>query len=67
MSIPLVCNNATFQESPALPAATYGAAAGQPSRVTDIDKIEELPGASGGNLVYGGYPYDLFMLGTAKH
>jgi len=25
---------------------------------------EELPGASGGNLVYAGYPYDPFVLDT---
>ena len=29
-----------------------------------IDKIEELLGASGGNLVYAGYPYDPFVLDT---
>jgi len=29
-----------------------------------IDKIEESLGASGGNLVYGGYPYDPFVLDT---
>jgi CRP/FNR family cyclic AMP-dependent transcriptional regulator len=34
--------------------------AGQPSSITrkTIDKIEELLGASGVNLVYAGYPYD---------
>jgi len=32
-----------------------------------IDKIEESLGASGGNLVYGGYPYDPFVLDTVKH
>jgi hypothetical protein len=26
-----------------------------------IDEIEESPGASGGNLVYAGYPYDPFV------
>jgi len=31
-----------------------------------IDKIEELLGASGGNLVYAGYPYDPFVLDTVK-
>jgi hypothetical protein len=31
-----------------------------------IDKIEESLGASGGNLVYGGYPYDPFVLDTVK-
>ena len=41
--------------------------AGQRSSVTGrtIDKIEELLGASGGNLVYAGYPYDPFMLDAA--
>jgi hypothetical protein len=29
-----------------------------------IHKIEESLGASGGNLVYGGYPYDPFVLDT---
>ncbi len=39
---------------------------GQLSSITrkTIDKIEELLGASGGNLVYGGYPYDPFVLDT---
>lgn len=43
--------------------------AGQRSSVTSktIDEIEELLGASGGNLVYAGYPYDPFMLDAAKH
>jgi len=43
--------------------------AGQRSSVTvkTIDKIEEQLGASGGNLVYAGYPYDPFMLDAAKH
>jgi hypothetical protein len=69
MSMHLICNDATFQENLALPAATYPAGAGQPSSVTGntIDKIEELLGASGGNLLYGGYPYDPFMLDVAKH
>ena len=42
---------------------------GQPSSVTDktIGKIEELLGASGGNLAYAGYPYDPYTLETAKH
>ena len=31
-----------------------------------INKIEESLGASGGNLVYGGYPYDPFVLDTVK-
>jgi hypothetical protein len=33
---------------------------GQPCRVTHktIDKIENMLGASGGNLVYAGYPSD---------
>ena len=29
-----------------------------------MDKIEELLGASGGNLAYAGYPYDPFVLDT---
>jgi hypothetical protein len=39
---------------------------GQLSSITrkTIDKIEELLGASGGNLVYAGYPYDPFVLDT---
>jgi CRP/FNR family transcriptional regulator, cyclic AMP receptor protein len=39
---------------------------GQLSSITHktIDKIEGLLGASGGNLVYGGYPYDPFVLDT---
>jgi hypothetical protein len=32
-----------------------------------IDKIEDSLGASGGNLVYGGYPYDPFVLDAVKH
>ena len=42
---------------------------GQLSSITrkTIDKIEESLGASGGNLVYGGYPYDPFVLDTVKH
>jgi CRP-like cAMP-binding protein len=35
----------------------------QDSSIT-LDKIEELLGASGGNLVYAGYPYDPFVLDT---
>ena len=31
-----------------------------------IDKIEELLGSSGGNLVYAGYPYDPFVVDTVK-
>ena len=39
---------------------------GQLSSITrkTIDKIEELLGASGGNLAYAGYPYDPFVLDT---
>jgi hypothetical protein len=39
----------------------------QPSSVTDktIDKVEEMLGASGGNLAYAGYPYDPFALDAA--
>ena len=39
---------------------------GQLSSITrkTIDKIEELLDASGGNLVYAGYPYDPFVLDT---
>ena len=42
---------------------------GQLSSITPktIDKIEESLGASGGNLVYGGYPYDPFVLNTVRH
>ena len=42
---------------------------GQLSSITrkTIDKIEESLGASGGNLVYGGYPYDPFVFDTVKH
>ena len=42
---------------------------GQLSSITrkTIDKIEESLGASGGNLVYGGYPYDPFVLDTVRH
>jgi CRP-like cAMP-binding protein len=38
--------------------------AGQPSSVIGktVEKIEELLGASGANLVYAGYPYDPFAL-----
>ena len=55
-----ICNDATFQKN---------FDEGQPRNVTDktIDKIEELLAASGGNLVYAGYPYDPFMLDAAKH
>jgi hypothetical protein len=31
-----------------------------------IDKIEDLLGASGGNLVYAGYPFDPFVPNTVK-
>jgi CRP-like cAMP-binding protein len=43
--------------------------ASQSSSVTckTVDKIEELVGASGANLVYAGYPYDPFVPGAAKH
>jgi hypothetical protein len=39
---------------------------GQLSSITrkTIDKIDELLGASGGNLAYAGYPYDPFVLDT---
>jgi CRP/FNR family cyclic AMP-dependent transcriptional regulator len=42
---------------------------GQPSSITrkTIDKIEELLGASGGNLLYAGYPYDPSAPDAAKH
>ena len=42
--------------------------AGQPSSVTGktIDRIEELLGASGVNLVYAGYPYDPSTLNAAR-
>ena len=37
---------------------------GEPSSIAGktVDRIEEVLGASGGNLVYGGYPYDPFTL-----
>ena len=40
-----------------------------PSSVTDKtnDKIEEMLGASGGNLAYAGYPYDPYTLEAPKH
>lgn len=43
--------------------------AGQPSRISPktIGKSEELPGVSGGNLVYAGYPYDPYVSDAAKH
>ena len=43
--------------------------AGQPSRVIGktVEKIEELLGASGANLVYAGYPYDPFALDAPKN
>jgi hypothetical protein len=42
---------------------------GQLSSITrkTIDEIEESLGASGGNLVYAGYPYDPFVLDTVKN
>src|SRR5215475_12631660 len=38
--------------------------AGESTSVTGktVDRVEEALGASGGNLVYGGYPYDPFTL-----
>ena len=55
-----ICNDATFQKN---------FDEGQPRNVTDktIDKIEELLGASGGNLAYAGYPYDPYTLEAPKH
>jgi hypothetical protein len=64
-------DNAVFEQSPtAFPLSTYRAGetvlkrhdqVGQASSTRKtIDKIEELLGASGGNLVYAGYPYDPF-------
>jgi hypothetical protein len=46
--------------------ARYFREHGQLSSITrkSIDKIEELLGASGGNLAYAGYPYDPFVLET---
>ena len=43
--------------------------AGQPSSVIGktVEKIEELLGASGANLVYAGYPYDPFALDAPKN
>jgi hypothetical protein len=42
---------------------------GQLSSITrkTIDESEESLGASGGNLVYAGYPYDPFVLDTVKN
>ena len=42
---------------------------GQLSSITRkiVDNIDETLGASGGNLVYGGYPYDPFVLDTVRH
>jgi hypothetical protein len=74
MSMHSICNNATFQESHALLSATsyqpgHHVQAGQPSSVTDkrTDKIEEMLGASGGNLAYAGYPYDPYFPDEARH
>ena len=71
MSMHSICNNATFQKSAnrALIELNRHVQAGQPSSVTDktIDKIEELLGASGGNLAYAGYPYDPYTLEAPKH
>jgi CRP/FNR family transcriptional regulator, cyclic AMP receptor protein len=43
--------------------------AGQPSSVISktVEKIEELLGASGANLVYAGYPYDPFAPDAPKN
>ena len=66
-----ISDNAVSQQSLAAPLiATYRAgetvlSASSITRKT-IDKIEESLGASGGNLVYGGYPYDPFVLDTVK-
>jgi hypothetical protein len=64
-----ISDNAVSQQSLAAPSiATYraGVQDGQLSSITrkTIDKIEELLGESGGNLVYAGYPYDPFVLDT---
>jgi len=61
MSMHSICNNGALIE--------LNLQAGQPSSVTDktIDKGEEMLGASGGNLVYGGYPYDPFVLDAVTH
>ena len=42
---------------------------GQLSSITckTVDNIDETLGASGGNLVYGGYPYDPFVLEPVNH
>jgi len=57
-----ISDNAVSQQSLAAPSiATYRA--GETSSITR-DKIEELLGASGGNLAYAGYPYDPFVLDT---
>jgi hypothetical protein len=69
-----ISDNAVSQQSLAAPwIATYRAgetvlSAASLNSITckTIDKIEELMGASGGNLVYAGYPYDPFVLDTVK-
>ena len=59
-------DNAVFEQSlAAFPLSTYREGETVLKRheqigQATIDKIEELLGASGGNLVYAGYPYDPF-------
>jgi hypothetical protein len=60
MSRHTTSNNAVFEKS--LVARRPGGI----SRKT-IDKIDELLGASGANLVYAGYPYDPLAHDTSKH
>jgi hypothetical protein len=64
-----ISDNTVCQQSLAAPSiVSYrtGETDGQLSSITrkSIDKIEELLGASGGNLAYAGYPYDPFVLET---
>ena len=61
MPTPLIPDMAVFQRKLAtLPLATYQA--GEPRSVIGqtVEKIEELLGATGANLMYAGYPYDPF-------
>src|SRR5262245_42555176 len=62
-----ISDNAVSQQSLAAPSiATYRAGETDGLLITrkTTDKIEELLGASGGNLAYAGYPYDPFVLDT---
>ena len=62
-----IFDNTVSQQSLASPSIVIyrpGETDGLLSSITrkTIDKIEQSLGASGGNLVYGGYPYDPFAL-----